>query len=146
MDRMQQRRYFQDLYEEMDSNTRRLSKSLRISEERVKQWEEGKRILEYSEIKMLEALVEEYWSGKMEELDLQSKMEQFCKVARLSEVQLARIMGLYSVNQLYEIYRKKTLYHVRHFALLKREQMQSGKQGKLLENHFEMLNYTALKK
>jgi len=146
MDKLQQRHFFQNLYEEMDIDATGLSKLLRVSEERIKQWEEGKRILEYSDIKMFEGIVEGFWTDKMEEFDLQSKMEQFCKVARISEVRLASIMGLYSVNQLYEIYRKKPLYHVRHFALIKREQMQSGKQGKPLEVHMEMLNYTALKK
>ncbi len=141
MDKIQQKRYIEDICEELRITPSRLARSLRVSEEKVKLWSEGKKILEYNEIKALEALLEEYRLEALEEFDLQTKMDRFRGASRLSEYQLAQVMGLSSVNQLYEIYHKKPIHHIRHLLLLEREQFHSGKQGILFVQHIEAINY-----
>lgn len=146
MDRNQQKRFLEDLYEEMEISQERLAQLLRISPKIIHQWENGEKILEYGQIKALEAILEGFRLNKLEELDLQSRMEHFCKTARISEHHLAQLLGLSSVNQLFEVYRKKSLPHVRHFALLQREQIQSGRTGHNFLKHMEMVHYAFIKK
>ncbi|MBF0289119.1 MAG: hypothetical protein HQM14_14975 [SAR324 cluster bacterium] len=141
MDKMQQQRYITDICEELKITLRGLARSLRVSEEKIILWSEGKKILEYQDIKALEALLDEARLEALDEFDLQTKMDRFRGSSRLSEYQLAQVMGLSSVNQLYEIYRKKTTHHIRHLALLQREQLHSGKQGVLFVQHMEAVNY-----
>ncbi|MBF0276432.1 MAG: helix-turn-helix transcriptional regulator [SAR324 cluster bacterium] len=128
----------------MEISQEQLAKLLRVSEEFISQWSEGKRIMEHGTIKALEAILEEHRFEKIAALDLQNEMDLFRSQARITEEQLVAMMGLSSINQLYEIYRKKPMHHVLHFILLRRELKGSAKTGKRFRMHMDMVHYEVL--
>ena len=141
MDKKQQATFLKNVCEELEMPLEKLSQRLRISETVLNDWLEGKRLMEHDSIHRLEALLVQHRHEKLAPFDLQSDMERFCHKALITETQLAQLMGLHSVNQLYQIYRQKPLPHVLHFGLLKREQMVSKKTGKRFRRHMESIHW-----
>jgi len=144
MDKQQQADFITNLCEKMEISQEKLAKMLRVSETVLLQFSEGKRIMEHGTIKAMEALLVEHRFEKLAALDLQNQMDLFRSEARLTEEQLVELMGLSSLNQLYEIYRKKPMPHVLHFILLRREWKGFGKSGKRFRQHIEMIHYEIL--
>ena len=144
MDKQQQVHFITSLCEEVEISQEKLAKILRVSETMLLQFSEGERIMEHGTIKALEALLEEHRFEKLAALDLQNQMDLFRREARITEEQLVELMGLSSINQLYEIYRKKPMPHVLHFILLKRELKGFGKNGKRFRLHMDMIHYEIL--
>ncbi len=140
MDKQQQAHFITNLCEELEVSQEELAKMLRVSETALSQFSEGKRIMEHGTIKALEAILEEHRFEKLAALDLQNQMDLFCRQARITEGRLAELMGLSSINQLHEIYRKKPRHHVLHFILLRRELKGSRKTGKQFRMHMDLLH------
>lgn len=144
MDKKQQTAFLTNACEELEISQEQLSKRLRVSPKFLKDWLQGNRLMEHDSIQRLEALLVEHRHEQMAALNLQNEMELFCHQARITESQLAQLMGLNSVNQLYQIYRQKPLPHVLHFILLKREQKLSQKTGKRFRLHMESVHHQVL--